>query len=356
MLLAMVGCGGGSDTGGTTMLSGAAGSRSFADEIDLLGMQQVRSGLVPSLEIGIVRGGRIVFDHAYGERSLAPAIPADTSTDYQIASLTKAFTAAAILLLAQQGKLSLDDSLARYIPEYPPAPRISLRAMLNMVSGIPSDPNDAFTTLYGPIDHESVVQRLARFPLDYSPGTRFEYSNANYYLLGLVIERASGTSYARFMAGSILTPLRLNRTAYLASSNEADTAAGYSHNGNPQTAFQIHRSWSSDYLFSMGGLVSDAPDLLRWDESLRMPGLLNASSLATMFTVPNRAISSYAMGWFIDRDGTRWHDGESGGFNTAQAIFPDGYDVVVLGNTWDQYPGAFNPISLLQAVHAVLPP
>ena len=106
----------------------------------------------------------------------------------------------------------------------------------------------------------------------------------------------------------------------------------------------------------MGGLVSDAPDLLRWDESLRTPGLLNAASLATMFAVPDRSISAYAMGWFIDPDGTRWHDGESGGFNCAQGIFPDGYDVVVLANTWDQYPGAFDPIALLQAVHALLPP
>ena len=120
--------------------------------------------------------------------------------------------------------------------------------------------------------------------------------------------------------------------------------------------FVVHPSWSADYLYSFGGLVSDAADMLKWDESLRAPGLLSAASLSTMFTVPNPALSSYAMGWFIDPDGTRWHDGESGGFNCAQGIFPDGYDVIVLGNTWDQYAGAFNPIALLQSVHADLPP
>ncbi len=242
------------------------------------------------------------------------------------------------------------------MPEYPPAKHITLRQMLNMVSGMPSDPNDSFTTLYGSIDHESVVQRLAQFPLDFAPGSRFEYSNANYWLLGLVIERVSGVTYGTFVTGRILTPLSLGHTAYLANSSSPDTAAGYWHNGTPGGPFQPHPSWSSDHLFYMGGLVSDAPDLLRWDESLRMPGLLQASSLATMFTVPNRATSAYAMGWFIDPDGTRWHDGESGGFNSAHALFADGYDVVILGNTWDQYAGAFDPIALLQAVHATLPP
>jgi len=333
-----------------------AGPPAFANNIDTLANQQISSGLVPSLEIGVERRGQMLFDRPYGLRSLAPAIVADASTDYQIASLTKAFTAAAVLLLVQDGKLSLDDPLERFVPEYPPATHITLRQMLNMVSGIPSDPNDSFTTLYGSIDHESVVQRLAQFPLDFAPGSRFEYANANYWLLGLVIERVSGVSYGSFVTSRILTPLGLVHTTYLANSNAPDTAAGYWHSGNAGGPFQLHPSWSPDYLFSMGGLVSDAPDLLRWDESLRTPGLLQASSLATMFNIPDRAISAYGMGWFVDPDGTRWHDGESGGFNSANGLFADGYDVVILGNTWDQYAGALDPIALLQAVHAALPP
>lgn len=354
MLCALAGCGGG---GGSAASPAAGGeSQTFATRIDAIAAGQLAAGLVPSLEIGVARRGQTVYERAYGSRSLAPAVSADVSTEYQIASLTKGFTAAAILLLVQAGKLSLDDLLAAYVPEYPPADRITLRAMLTMVSGIPSDSNAGFTTLYGAIDHESVVRRLAMFPLDFAPGTRYEYANANYYLLGLVIERASGMSYPDYITTKILRPLGLTRTVYLAEFTDPDGAAGYFHNGNAGAAFAAHPSWSADYLFSMGGLVSDVPDLLRWDESLRTTGLLNAASLMTMFSVPDRTLSTYAMGWFVDPDGTRYHDGESGGFNTAQALFADGYDVVVLGNTWDQYAGAFDPIALLQAVHATLPP
>ncbi|MEO7040187.1 MAG: serine hydrolase domain-containing protein [Candidatus Elarobacter sp.] len=346
-------CGGG---GGSVPAPGASQTPSVGSRIDAVASAQVATGLVPSLEIGVARGGQTIYLHSYGWRSLAPAIAPDANTDYQIASLTKAFTAASVLLLVQDGKLALDDPLSHYIPEYPPATGITLRQMLNMVSGIPSDVNDGFTTLYGPIDHESVVQRLATFPLDFAPGTKFEYANANYYLLGIVVERVSGQTYPQFVTSRVIAPLGLSRTAYLANWNDADTASGYWHNGVPSSAFGDRPPWSADYLFSMGGLLSDAPDLLRWEESLRAPGVLNGASLQTMFTVPNPALSPYAMGWFIDRDGTRWHDGESSGFNTAHALFPDGYDVVVLGNTWDQYPGHFDPVALVQSVHAALPP
>ena len=349
----LAGCGGG---GSGSLPAGAPTPPPVGPAIDALASAQVATGLVPSLEIGVARRGQTVFLRSYGSRSLAPVLAPDASTDYQIASLTKAFTATCVLLLAQDGKLGLDDTLAKYIPEYPPASGITLREMLNMVSGIPSDVNDGFTTLYGTIDHEGVVQRLATFPLDFAPGSQFEYANANYYLLGIVIERVSGLTYPQFVTTRVLTPLALGRTAYLANWSDPDTALGYWHNGVPGSAFAPRPSWSPDYLFSMGGLTSDAPDLLRWEESLRAPGLLNGASLLTMFTVPNPTISPYAMGWFIDPDGTRWHDGQSSGFNSAHGIFPDGYDVVVLGNTWDQYPGHFDPIALLQAVHATLPP
>jgi D-alanyl-D-alanine carboxypeptidase len=348
-------CGGGGNSA-VPPTNPAPAAPAFAGAIDALANRQLASSLVPSLEIGVARRGQTVFLRAYGSRALAPVVPADASTDYQIASLTKAFTAASILLLVQDGKLSLDDTLVRYVPEYPPATQITLRQMLNMVSGIPADVNDSFTTLYGTIDHAAVVQRLATFPLDFPPGTKFEYSNANYYLLGIVIERVAKVPYPTFVASRILMPLALTRTAYLASWNDADTATGYWHNGAASLPFQARPSWSSDYLFSMGGLVSDAADLLRWDESLRAAGLLTASSLTTMFAVPNSPASPYAMGWFLDPDGTRWHVGESSGFNSAQALYADGYDIVVLGNTWDQYAGAFNPITMLQAIHGTLPP
>ncbi len=356
LLSVLAGCAGGGSLTAPQVPVPREGGQPFSTTVDSLAYREITSGLVPSLEIGIERRGRMVFDRAYGARSLAPSVAADPATDYQIASLTKAFTAAAILLLVQDGKISLDNPLSRYVPEYPAASYITLREMLNMVSGIPSDPNDGFTTLYGSIDHEGVVRRLAQFPLDFTPGSQFEYANANYYLLGLVIERISGVTYPEFITSRLLKPLGLAHTAYLTDSSDPDTAAGYFHNGNPNGPFQPHPSWSADYLFSMGGLVSNAPDLLRWDESLRTPGLLNAASLAAMFTPPRSPDSTYAMGWFIDPGGTRYHDGESGGFNAAQALFSDGYDVVILGNTWDQYNGAFDPLALLQAVHAALPP
>jgi len=347
-------CGGGG--GSAPAVPGSPAPASFGPRIDDLANRQIAAGLVPSLVIAVERGGTIVFAHAYGSRSLAPSAPADPATAYQLGSLTKAFTAAAVLLLAHDGALSLDDPLAKYVPEYPPGATITLRQMLNMVSGIPADVNAGFTTLYGPIDHAGVVRRLASVPLDFTPGTAYEYSNDNYYLLGIVIERVSGRSWDAFVGARILAPLGLGRIGYLATWNDPDTSAGYWHRGAPANAFEARPSWSADYLYAFGGLVGDATALLRWDETLRAPGFLDAQSLATMFAVPAAPRSPYAMGWFVDPDGTRWHDGETSGFNTANALYRDGYDVVVLGNTWDQYSGAFDPVGLLQAVHAQLPP
>ncbi len=348
--LAVSGCGSSaSSSNGLTPSQTAA--------IDALANAQAGT-TTPGVQLGISCKGNILLMRGYGERTLAPNAPMLANTPMRIGSVTKQFTVACILLLQERGLLSVDDPLSKYVPEISYGNQITLRNMLNNVSGLTPDA----TVLFNPpvpfteTTPSEYLTRLNQQPLVFAPGTEYQYSNPNFWLAGLIVERVSQMSYSAFLQSQILSNAGLVSSYVVGSQPDVNAALGY----NPVeggTGFVLATPWADSYLFSTGGLVSTVADILTWNISLTSGLILNPSSLATMFQVPvlaSGAKTSYAMGWLVGQNVT-WHNGQLYGFHAMNAMFADGYNVVALGNEGDST-NLWSPENLAVAVHAVLNP
>jgi len=248
----------------------------------------------------VARNGEVILSQGYGLADRDKNLPNTPQTKYRLGSITKQFTAMAILMLQIQEKLQVQDLICRYIPECPPAWQdITVHHLLTHTSGIPdfTDFPDYETTRAIP---SSPLQTIARFrdtPLDFQPGEQWSYSNSGYILLGYIIEQASGQSYEAFLQQNIFEPLQMKNTGY--DHNDGSLATGY-------TGFYDH--WEkSDYLdmtipYAAGGLYSTIEDLYRWDQVLYTEQLIPRDLLDLMFTpqasTPIRSLS-YGYGWFV---------------------------------------------------------
>ncbi|MBV9270493.1 MAG: beta-lactamase family protein [Candidatus Eremiobacteraeota bacterium] len=322
------------------------------------------------VELAIYKNGVPLYTHGYGlrDRGLPDtfngpnpwglqqpdvvlnmprgAFAPDAQTIFDLASVSKEFTAGAILLLQQDGKLTVNDTLDRYFPSLPDANKITLLYLLQHRSGLVDynnfgdypDFTDAYNTFMsdGQTNYQPIVDRLATFPLKFQPGTAFDYSNTNYLLLALIVSRVSGMRFADFMQQRIFGPLGMTRTHQgNPQPPETDLALGYRLlNGNPVRAWQ----WNLQWLAGPGGLTSTVGDIERWDRAVRQPGIFTQDSLNQMFAPSPfpQSYGTYADGWFIaSLNGHQyiWHDGALGGFQTLNATFPqDGIDIVILTN------------------------
>jgi len=214
----------------------------------------------------VARGDAVIFSKAYGSANLEWNVSNTLDTKFRIGSMSKQFTAAAILLLEERGKLKLDDTIKTYYPDAPAAwDKITLRHLLGHTSGIPNYTN---TPDFGRMSSwhatpEELVKRVRDLPLEFEPGAQMRYSNTGYVLLGIVIEKASGTGYAAFLKQNIFDPLGMKDTGY--DENSAilpRRAAGYSPSPNGD-ANAMYVDMTTP--FSAGALYSNAPDLLRWE-------------------------------------------------------------------------------------------
>ncbi|NUR86858.1 MAG: beta-lactamase family protein [Nonomuraea sp.] len=312
--------------------------------------------------VAVSRHGRTIFTKGYGLRDRGKpdvftgqdfyqvqqldqrlhltrgSLPATAGTIYNLGSISKGFTAAAILRLHERGELSVNDPLGTFLPGYPRAAAITLLQLMQQVTGI-VDYNQAplFAPAYaafvasGERDRSEVLAKLESLPLQFEPGTQWAYSNTNYLLLGLVVEEVTGMALGEYLERSFFRPLRLRdtRQGYPAL-GERDVALGYyAEADGVKRAYQ----WNLPWLLGAGGMTGTAPDLARWDAALLRPGLLRAETLELMFT-PN--LGGYACGWAVQTYDGRpfiWHNGGVGGFHTMHALFPDdGIAVVLLGN------------------------
>jgi CubicO group peptidase (beta-lactamase class C family) len=306
-------------------------------------------------------GGRRLMDKGYGLANVEDRATNAPGVKYRIGSLTKQFTAAAILLLQQDGRLSVDDPLARYLPDTPPAwARISLAELLGHTSGIPDltrDPTFAAWSRRARTWPE-VLARFRDEPLNFEPGGRFEYSSSNYELLGAVIERVSGKSYGEFLRDRIFKPLGMRDTGLdrdgLALSRRA---RGYVFQRDGALVRAVSSSMSVPW--SAGGMYSTSDDLLRWEAGLFGGRLLSATTLSRM-TTPG--LGGYGMGVFVgDADGLRViaHGGDIEGFHSFLIYVPQRrLTVVVLGNVEDPSPDrlARDLMSIALGHADVLPP
>ena len=304
---------------------------------DVAQMEQIIQAYVPSKFMGsvlVAQDGKVLLDKAYGFANLEWEVPNTPTTKFRLGSITKQFTAASILLLEERGKLKVEDPVKKYMPDAPAAwDKITIFHVLTHTSGIPS-----FTGFPDYESHEAqamtpekLVEWFRDKPLEFEPGTKWNYSNSGYILLGYLIEKISGQSYSDFLQQNIFTPLGMKDSGYDSNSAIiAHRAAGYtSGKSGPVNAGFVHMSIP----FSAGALYSTTEDLLRWEQALFGGKVLKPESLAKM-TTPFK--QGYAFGLGVsNNNGHKMiaHDGGIEGFNTSLAYYPDDKLVVaVLAN------------------------
>src|SRR5438067_4997461 len=187
----------------------------LTDKIDKVAADAlIRSG-VPRASIAVVKDGQIVYVRAYGDARLEPKTPATAEMRYSIGSISKQFTATAILLLQEQGKLSLDDKVAKFIPDLTRANEVTIRQLLSHTSGYQDYwPQDyVMPMMLQPVTAEKIMDTWAKKPLDFDPGTRWQYSNTNYVIAGAIVEKVSGKPFFQFLRDRIFAPLAMASVA-----------------------------------------------------------------------------------------------------------------------------------------------
>lgn len=282
----------------------------------------------------VAKNGQPVVSHGYGMASIELAVPNTPQTVFRLGSITKQFTAMAIMMLQERGTLRVSDPICQYLTECPAAwGPLTIRHLLTHTSGIPSYtgfPDFPRTTVL-PTSAAEMVGRLKDKPLEFAPGEKFAYSNSGYYLLGLIIERASGMPYADFLQERIFTPLAMNQTGYDNSSRIVrNRAAGYARKAG-ETVNAAYMDMTVPY--AAGALYSTTEDLLRWDRALYTDTLVSRKTLDEIFT-PEK--SGYGYGWTIGKRFDRpviAHGGGIYGFASHLGRFPaDRVTVIVLSN------------------------
>lgn len=328
----------------------------------------LKSSNAPGAAVLVVRDGRAVFRGGYGVTDLRTLHPIDTKTNFRLASFTKQFTAACVMLLARDGKLRYDDHLTDFFPEFPAYGKsITVRNLLNHTSGLP-DYGDLLMKQYPNTPPEKVPQILDAGVLkvleqqtsgEFAPGTKWEYSNSGYAVLAMIVEKVSGKSFGQFLQERIFTPLKMKNTlAYENGKNEVPYRA-YGHSRiqnesaqNEKAAWQETDRSPTSAVLGDGGIYSSLDDLGKWDRALRDHTLLSAAEMQPALTPvqptdgpaksPEGQPIAYGFGWFLDpyQGHKRMsHDGETIGFRTTIQRFPDDQlAIIVLANRTDINP------------------
>ena len=324
------------------LCQGTRARAAVAHVADSLAESVVRSGAVAGLSIAVVRGADTLVMKGYGSADLENDLPAGPQTVYRIGSVTKQFTSVAIMQLVQQGKLSLDDEVTKYVPNAPThGRRVLVRHLLNHTSGIPSytDVGPAFGRKARlDLTHDSLLAIVRDDSLLFEPGSHFYYNNTGYFLLGMIVERISGKSYGDYLRDALFAPNGLTSTVYCATAPLIKRRArGYDRGpaGLRNTDFL-----SMDLPYAAGSLCSTVGDLATWTRLLHGGALVNAASFSTM-TTPVKLTSgrpmSYGFGLVADTLGSHRaisHGGGINGFISELAYYPnDSLTVVVLANT-----------------------
>ena len=311
---------------------------SCADQVDDYIREEMARRRIPAVSLEIFQNGRAVKTAAYGFANLELGVPATTNSVFEIGSVTKQFTASCILLLQQDGKLSVEDLISKHLPGIPEAwSKVTIRHLLSHTSGIKS---------YTGLDGFALTRRLtqAQFltaigpePLEFEPGESWKYSNTGYSLLGYIVENASGKSYWAFLRERILVPLGMNVT----TDRDSGTIITNRVSGYEQTnRFHINRDYDVTDVFSAGALVSTVGDLAKWNVALETETLLSAASKSAAWTpqkLNNGKPTTYGLGWCVDSVKDHkciGHGGQTSGFSASVQRFPDDQlIVIVLTNT-----------------------
>jgi CubicO group peptidase (beta-lactamase class C family) len=317
-------------------------SPAWAGKVDAAVQHCLAHDEAPSASVAIVLDGRVAYVKSYGQAHLAPALPATVATRYQLASLSKTFTAQALLCLEQDGKLSLNDPVGRWLPGLTGADQVKLRQLLNHTAGYPDHYPQSYPAgpRARPVTPDQLLAEWGHHPLLFAPGSQWRYSNLNYVVAGRIAEKAAEEPLFQFMQRRIFAPLGMGNTVDLddPKSAAASDAIGYER---PALAMLQHapaegRGWS----FAAGQVVSTAGDVARWDAAFLEKKLLAPAQSEEEVTppkLPSGALAPYALGLFVSKLGGRTaysNVGQGLGFLAINRLYPDERAaVVVLTNT-----------------------
>jgi CubicO group peptidase (beta-lactamase class C family) len=323
----------------------------------------------PGASVAVIRDGTASFERGYGLRDLHSGEKINPQTNFRLASVTKQFTAMAIMLLVHDGKLHYDDHLTDIFPDFPAYGKsITIRNLLNHTGGLPdyeevmereAKHGGRTWSVENQIQDKEVLALLKSQPTGlFPPGTRWQYSNSGYVLLGLIVAKVSGMPYRDFLQQRVFTPLRMTNTLVYQKGKNTVSRRAYGHSNETGKLIQADQSSTSATLGD-GGIYSNVVDLAKWDEGLRNHTLLSEMEMQPALTpvkladgsephwphdsqlagVAEEPVVRYGFGWFLDpyQGHTRsYHDGSTEGFRTAiQRFVGDHFTVIVLCNRTD---------------------
>jgi CubicO group peptidase (beta-lactamase class C family) len=309
------------------------------NEIDAL--MRAYQGTVPGACVAVLHDGAPIVRRAYGLANLESRAAATTATNYRLASITKQFTAAAILLLAEDGRLSIGDSLRKWLPMPDAADDMVIRHLLTHTSGV-VDFEDLIPEGTTAQVHDADVLRLLQGENRgyFTPGARYRYSNSGYALLALIVGRASGEDFASFLRNRIFLPLGMQTTVAFEEGVSIVAHRAFGYSATPQPWVRTDQSLTSATLGD-GGIYSSIDDLAKWDAALGDDRLLRPASLRLAFqpaTPTDDPAVAYGFGWRVTGE-TRWHSGESVGFrNVIVRNLARRLSVIVLTNRDEPQP------------------
>ncbi|WP_254063725.1 serine hydrolase [Granulicella sp. S190] len=301
-----------------------------ATGIDVAAAEVLKSTGVPSASVAVVQRGKVAYVKAYGKARLEPVMLAEPGMQYSIGSVSKQFTAAVILLLVQDGKVKLEDPVGKYLPELTRANEVTVRQVLSMTSGYQDFwPEDyVMTSMMQPATPQHILEVWGKKPLDFEPGTKWQYSNTNYVIAGRIAEIVAGKPLIEQLQERIFRPLKmtgvLNSDASRLPPN--DPTGYYQHALGPlRPAPQEGTGW----MFAAGELAMPASDLALWNISLMDRTLLSQASYDEMFTevkLKDGSGTHYGLGVQVaERLGRKVisHSGEVSGFVSQNTVYPD---------------------------------
>lgn len=283
----------------------------------------------PGAVVLIAKEGKPLLRKAYGMADIEKNIALRADDVFRIGSITKPFTALAIMLLEEEGKLKLDDDITRFLPDYPTqGHKVTIAHLLTHTSGIAiyTDIASVRSAITPTSTTAEVINLFKNSPMTSEPGELYDYNNSGYYLLGAVIEKVSGMSYADFLAKRIFIPLGMTNTAYEGAERGAKRVTGYR---TQDGRFEVAPMFSVNRAFASGGLVSTADDFLRWQNAMTQGKLLKPATWKRVFTpatLNNGKATEYGYGWSLRKlrgQAMREHSGVIAGFQAMVIMLPE---------------------------------
>jgi CubicO group peptidase (beta-lactamase class C family) len=351
-----------------TALVLAAAAQAVPDQlttatVDEFVNSELRAQHIPSVALAVVRNGKIVKAAGYGMANVELSVPAKPESIFQTGSVGKQFTATAVMMLVEEGKVGLDDKISKYFPDSPPAWKdIAVRHLLTHTSGIPdytSEKAGGAVNMRTDYTEEELVKKIAGLPLDFQPGEKWTYSNSGYLILGVLIHHLSGEFYGDFLQHRVFQPLQMNSTRII---SEADIVPNRSAGYRLVKGELKNQEWVAPSLNTTadGALYTNVLDLAKWDAALYTERLLKKSSFDQMWTpvkLNSGKTSPYGFGWRVTEvNGHRLleHGGAWQGFTMHISRYVDDQLTIIVMTNLDSRDS--NPAKIAQGVATLYVP